>query len=196
MADRLTAGMPGPDTVLALDGGNSKTDVVLLTDRGEVIARARCGPFQPHIVGAAAAVASVGSAVEDVLRCTATGRADHLAAYLAGVDLPEETAAIREALHAKGWTDTAVVDNDTFALLRAGTERDFGVAVVCGAGINCVGVAPDGTHLRFPALGRISGDWGGGQELAEEALWWAVRAEDGRGVPTALASAALSLIHI
>ncbi|MGW2223523.1 BadF/BadG/BcrA/BcrD ATPase family protein, partial [Nonomuraea sp. NPDC001684] len=36
-------------------------------------------------------------------------------------------------------------------------------------------------------LGRISGDWGGGQGVAEEALWHAVRAEDGRGAPTALA---------
>ena len=72
-------------------------------------------------------------------------------------------------------------------MLRAGTGRGFGVAVVCGGGINCVGVAPDGTHLRFPALGRITGDWGGGEGLAEEALWWSVRAEDGRGPATALA---------
>ncbi|NDZ98148.1 ATPase, partial [Streptomyces sp. SID10116] len=32
----------------------------------------------------------------------------------------------------------------------------------------------------------ISGDWGGGGGLAEEALWFAARAEDGRGEPTAL----------
>jgi N-acetylglucosamine kinase-like BadF-type ATPase len=190
VADRLSADLPGPDTVLALDGGNSKTDVVLLTAHGEVLARARCGPFLPNVAGAVAAVGSIGSAVHEVLRCTADGRAGHLAAYMAGADLPEQTEAIRVALLARGWTDTAVVDNDTFALLRAGTERDFGVAVVCGAGINCLGVAPDGTHLRFPALGRITGDWGGGLELAEEVLWWAARAEDGRGVETALASAA------
>ena len=55
-----------------------------------------------------------------------------------------------------------MVDNDTFAVLRAGTERGWGVAVVCGAGINCVGVSPDGRHARFPALGTITGDWGGG----------------------------------
>jgi N-acetylglucosamine kinase-like BadF-type ATPase len=61
------------------------------------------------------------------------------------------------------------------------------VAVVCGAGINCVGMRPDGRTVRFPALGRISGDWGGGSGLAEEALWWAARAEDGRGEPTELA---------
>jgi len=189
VADRLSADLPDSDTVLALDGGNSKTDVVLLTAHGEVLARARCGPFLPHLVGASAAVGSIGSAVQEVLRGTADGRAGHLAAYVAGADLPEDTEAIRVALRAQDWTDTAVVDNDTFALLRAGTERDFGVAVVCGAGINCVGVAPDGTHLRFPALGRITGDWGGGLQLAEEVLWWAARAEDGRGADTALASA-------
>jgi hypothetical protein len=60
---------------------------------------------------------------------------------------------------------------------------------VCGAGINCVGVAPDGRTARFPSLGRISGDWGGGHQLGEEALWWAVRGEDGRGPRTALQEA-------
>jgi N-acetylglucosamine kinase-like BadF-type ATPase len=42
---------------------------------------------------------------------------------------------------------------------------------------------------RFPALGKVSGDWGGGYRLGEEALWWAVRAEDGRGPGTALRAA-------
>lgn len=77
--------------------------------------------------------------------------------------------------------------NDTFAILRAGVDEPRGVAVVCGAGINCVGMVPDGRTARFPAIGRISGDWGGGAGLAEEALWFAARAEDGRGEPTELA---------
>jgi N-acetylglucosamine kinase-like BadF-type ATPase len=61
------------------------------------------------------------------------------------------------------------------------------VAVVCGTGINCVGLRTDGRTARFPAVGRISGDWGGGGGLAEEALWHAARAADGRGGPTDLA---------
>ena len=83
--------------------------------------------------------------------------------------------------------------NDTFAILRAGLPsgaEPCGVAVVCGAGINCVGMTPDGRTARFPAIGKISGDWGGGGGLAEEALFFAARAEDGRGEPTALAAAA------
>ena len=74
-----------------------------------------------------------------------------------------------------------MVRNDTFAVLRAGTERTWGVAVVCGYGTNCSGVAPNGRTFRFPAFGDLSGDWGGGHDIGAAALWHAVRAEDGRG---------------
>ena len=86
----------------------------------------------------------------------------------------------------RGWARRVHVGNDTFAVLRAGTERGWGVAVTCGAGINCVGVAPDGRHARFPALGAITGDWGGGYDLGLAAVSAAARSEDGRGPRTSL----------
>jgi N-acetylglucosamine kinase-like BadF-type ATPase len=113
--------------------------------------------------------------------------AEHTSACLANADLPVEERRLEAAVHAQGWSRTTAVANDTFAILRAGVDEPRGVAVVCGAGINCVGMLPDGRTARFPAIGRISGDWGGGAGLAEEALWFAARAEDGRGEPTALA---------
>jgi N-acetylglucosamine kinase-like BadF-type ATPase len=115
--------------------------------------------------------------------------AEHTSACLANADLPVEERRLEAAVQALGWARTTRVANDTFAILRAGVDEPRGVAVVCGAGINCVGMLPDGRTARFPALGRISGDWGGGSGLAEEALWYAARAEDGRGGPTALATA-------
>ena len=91
-----------------------------------------------------------------------------------------------------GWSATSTVVNDTFAVLRAGVDDDgdhWGIGIVCGAGINCVGVAPDGRTTRFLALGELSGDWGGGGALGPLALWWAIRAEDGRGPETELRTA-------
>jgi N-acetylglucosamine kinase-like BadF-type ATPase len=79
-----------------------------------------------------------------------------------------------------------IVGNDTFALLRAGTERGWGVAIVCGAGINCLGVAPDGRNTRFLSLGAISGDWGGGYDVGLAGVSAAARSEDGRGSATSL----------
>ena len=63
--------------------------------------------------------------------------------------------------------------------------------VICGTGINGVAVRADGATARVLALGHISGDWGGSSGLAEEVLWYAARAEDGRGRPTALRDALL-----
>src|SRR5207247_4438196 len=52
--------------------------------------------------------------------------------------------------------------------------------------INCVGVAPDGRHARFPALGPTTGDWGGGYDVGVAAVSAAARSEDGRGPRTSL----------
>jgi N-acetylglucosamine kinase-like BadF-type ATPase len=105
---------------------------------------------------------------------------------MSGVDFPSEEQELREAIEERGWANRTGVDNDTFAVLRAGTERGWGVAVVCGSGINCVGVSSDGRHARFPALGQITGDWGGGSDVGHAALYSAVRSQDGRGPQTTL----------
>ncbi|MER6952169.1 BadF/BadG/BcrA/BcrD ATPase family protein [Nonomuraea sp. NPDC000554] len=177
--------------VLAVDGGNSKTDVAVVADDGEVLATGRSGPFAPQSDGVAAAVDEVEEAVRQAVAGASPGGCvdagfDHVAAYLAGADLPVEEEALAREFAARGFGPDIVVRNDTFALLRAGASAPWGVAVVCGAGINAVGVAPTGEVARFPALGRLSGDWGGGLGVAEEALWHAIRAEDGRGPATTL----------
>ncbi len=109
--------------------------------------------------------------------------------YLSGLDLPREVSAYTAALEGLGWPGKLLVDNDVFALLRAGTQQPDAVAVVCGTGINAVGRRADGATVRFPALGSISGDWGGGHGLGQEALWHAARHADGRGEPTTLTAA-------
>ncbi|MER6457460.1 N-acetylglucosamine kinase [Streptomyces sp. NPDC059688] len=181
-------GLTAPETarVLAVDAGNSKTDVAVVTAAGEVLATARGGGFRPPVVGVAAALDALAEPVARAFADAGVTSVDHVSACLANADLPVEEEQLATALRARGWGPAVEVRNDTFAILRAGVSEPRGVAVVCGAGINCVGMRPDGRTARFPAIGRISGDWGGGWGLAEEALWHAARAEDGRGGPTAL----------
>lgn len=181
-------------SVVAIDAGNSKTDVALIGEDGTVLSSARGGGFQPPAVGVEAAIdvlaAALARAVAELPDTGgAFGASAHVSACLANADLPVEEAELAAALEARGWGSSVEVRNDTFAILRAGVDEPRGVAVVCGAGINCVGMTPDGRTARFPAIGRISGDWGGGSGLAEEALWFAARAEDGRGEPSELARA-------
>jgi N-acetylglucosamine kinase-like BadF-type ATPase len=197
--------------VLAIDGGNSKSDLALVAGDGTPLATVRGPGMAGHLsldekLGVLATL--IGRAQRQAGR-PGSPVARHLSACVANADLPEEEEEMAAALRARGWSETTAVFNDTFAVLRAGLvtpgtagpspgppgwagppgPRHWGVAVTCGAGINCVGVAPDGRTAGFLALGDISGDWGGGSGLGLAALWWAIRAEDGRGPETGLRGA-------
>jgi N-acetylglucosamine kinase-like BadF-type ATPase len=176
--------------VVAVDGGNSKTDVALVNADGSVLALVRGPLSSPQHLGVDGALAVVEGLLMEAEREAQlgddAGRAQVATLLMAGVDFPGEEDAVRNAVEKRGWAQSVHVGNDTFAVLRAGTERGWGVAVTCGAGINCVGVAPDGRQARFPALGAITGDWGGGYDLGLAAVSAAARSEEGRGPRTTL----------
>jgi N-acetylglucosamine kinase-like BadF-type ATPase len=180
-----------PPVVLAVDGGNSKTDLALVRADGELLALVRGPQSSPHHLGLEGCLGVLDALLDDALAQAGLTRANGAVAevaelLLAGVDFPAEERDLEEAVRGRGWAARTSVRNDTFAVLRAGTERGWGIAVVCGAGINCVGVAPDGRHARFPSLGSITGDWGGGFDVGLAAVSAAARSEDGRGPRTSL----------
>jgi len=180
--------------VLAIDGGNSKTDLALLRSDGSLVAFARGPLSSPHHLGVDGCLAVLTRLLDTACDEAGLGLTDGpvvevAEVLLAGLDLPVEEETFHRLLDRRKWATRSVVGNDTFALLRAGTERGWGVAVVCGAGINCVGVGPDGRHARFAALGATTGDWGGGIDVGLAALSAAARSQDGRGPSTALEQA-------
>src|SRR5579859_6369326 len=201
---------PAMHTVLAIDGGNIKTDVALVAGDGRLLSLVRGGTSSPHALGFPQSVELLSSLVADAHALSApagdgpgasggaTGEraggdgsaagqiADIARVLLAGADLPEEVETLEHGLGALGWAPRLVVENDTLALLRTGTDRGWGVAVVCGGGINAVGLGPDGREVRYPSLGAITGDWGGGYDVGISALFAAARSADGRGAQTAL----------
>jgi N-acetylglucosamine kinase-like BadF-type ATPase len=180
MTQRLLVGM---------DGGNSKTDVILARETGEVLARVLgqgTNPLRDGVDGTARQLRRlVASALEEA-GLAATSPIAVASCYLANVDLPEEEVEMHETLAGLGIAAEIEVRNDTIAVLKAGSTRGWGVAVVAGAGINAAGLRPDGSQERFLGIGPLSGDWGGGQWIAVSGIGAAVRAADGRGPATGL----------
>jgi N-acetylglucosamine kinase-like BadF-type ATPase len=176
---------------LAVDGGNSKTDLALVSQQGEALALVRGPRSTPQYLGAEGCLDVLEGLLENALHEAGIVRrngpvAGVAALLLAGVDFRSDEEELEAAAAARGWAEKTVVENDTFAVLRAGTDRGWGIAVVCGSGINCVGVAPDGRHARFPSLGAITGDWGGGYDVGLAGVVAAARSEDGSGPKTSL----------
>ncbi len=144
------------------------------------------------MMGIDAAMDAVGEAIATAL--LDAGIADpafplcELGVYcLAGIDLPIDEERLAPAIALRGWSGSDILRNDTFAVSRAGASSGWGIGVVCGTGLNCAGVGPDGATVRFPALAELSGDFApGGSWLGIRALGLALRASDGRGPPTSL----------
>jgi N-acetylglucosamine kinase-like BadF-type ATPase len=196
MSDRAAraaaAGGAEAPVVLAIDGGATKTDALLVSARGTVLGRATTGPSNHQMIGLDGALDALGeviaAAAADAGRDGAPLPVCELGVYcLAGIDLPVDDARLGPAIAGRRWTGTDLLRNDTFAVSRAGTSAGWGIGVVCGTGLNCAGVGPDGASVRFPSLAELSGDFApGGAWLGMRALGLALRAGDGRGVPTLL----------
>jgi N-acetylglucosamine kinase-like BadF-type ATPase len=173
--------------VLAVDGGNSKTDVAVVDREGGLLAAVR-GPTSSHqAVGLTAGLERLAGQVADATARAGLDRRPQLAVYtLAGADTKADLRRLSRALTDRGFAERDVIRNDAFGALRAGTDRGWGVVVICGQGVNAAGVAPNGRTFRLDALGEISGDWGGGTDVGWQGLAGAVRARDGRGPRTRL----------
>jgi N-acetylglucosamine kinase-like BadF-type ATPase len=182
--DGLGAAGDGAESmVIGVDAGNSKTELVVVRLDGVPIAYVRGPGTNAHGRGAEGCVADIGRLVA---RAAVATPAEHGAFFLCGVDIPEDVADVSAVVARTGWVRGSTVDNDSFALLRAGSDAADVVAVVCGAGINCVGRGGDGHIARYPSLGWETGDWGGSVMLGQDVLFHAARAEDGRGRPSVL----------
>jgi N-acetylglucosamine kinase-like BadF-type ATPase len=177
--------------ILAADGGNSKSDVALVGADGRLLGAVRGPGASHHRAGVEGATRMLEALILDAWQDAGLDPPERPLAEvgvwcLAGLDLPADDQALAPAIAARRWAREDLLHNDVFAVLRAGSERTWGVAVVVGSGTNCAGVAPDGRQVRFPALGELSGDWGGGEDIGIAAVGAALRGEDGRGPRTAL----------
>lgn len=183
---------PGPRraAILAVDGGNSKTDVALVAADGSLLAALR-GPTTSHqqvgLDAGADRLAALIAEARAMAGLAPDGPPADVGVYaLAGADTPGDARRLLASFVARHLAASGLVINDAFAPIRAGSSRGWGIALICGSGINAAGIAPGGRTARLAALGGISGDWGGGGDVGLAALGAAVRARDGRGPRTAL----------
>src|SRR6185295_17115934 len=106
---------------VAVDGGNSKTDVVVGDASGRVHATVRGPGSSPHNLGLPGSLELldrlVGTALDGISRAAVA----QASVFIAGADLPIEVERLTTAVGKLGWAPRTTVDNDTFALLRTGT---------------------------------------------------------------------------
>jgi N-acetylglucosamine kinase-like BadF-type ATPase len=171
--------------VLGLDAGGTKTVCLLADAEGRVIAEAR-GP------GAnlqAAGELAVEKVLHDVME-SAIGDRDvapsAICLGIAGVDRPDDLAAVRAIMRRIGYKARVVVVNDALVALEAGAPGAPGVVIVSGTGSIAYGRNAAGESARAGGWGYVLGDEGSGYWIGRAALRAVLREADQRGPATAL----------
>lgn len=183
--------------VLGVDAGASKTFALVTDDEGHILGFGQGGPGNHQAVGLEPALAEIRQACEEALTQAGTSPPVDFGFFgLAGADLPVDFALLTPAIEGLNLARRVRIKNDTMVALRAGLKRRWGVAVICGTGFNAGGIGPDGREVQLPGLGALSGDWGGGGDIAQEVIRLICRAWDGRGQPTALTEMVLAALEL
>lgn len=170
--------------VVGVDGGTTKT-IALVADRaGHVLGAARGGGSNWTGADVEIPMSVVAEVVRQALR-EADVQPEEVALAmfgLAGADWPEDHVRRQAYLERSGLARRVVVKNDSFVGLRAGTRLPYGVATVAGTGTNTAVIAPDGREWAFGYYALH----GGAGDIYRDVVDAVLRAEDGRGSPTAL----------
>jgi glucosamine kinase len=174
---------------IGVDGGGSRTRVLVGTAEGEVLASAD-GPKSAVTPGetdrsadviaelvtrALSEIALPGAVFPRVLYCGVAG---------AGRD--EERRALHAALDAKELAEEVVIDSDGLIALYDALDDRAGILLVAGTGSIAYGRSPAGEIVRCGGWGPVFGDEGSGGWIGRKALGIVTASSDGREPPTAL----------
>ena len=177
------------EIVIGVDGGGSRTRVIVGTAEGEVLSTAE-GPKSAVTPGEAQRSADViGDLVTQALGEIALPGAVFprvLYCGVAGTGRDEERRALHAALDEKELAEEVVVDSDGLIAMYDALEDRAGILLVVGTGSIAYGRSPAGEIVRCGGWGPVFGDEGSGGWIGRKALGIVAASSDGREPPTAL----------
>jgi N-acetylglucosamine kinase-like BadF-type ATPase len=181
--------------VLGIDAGGTKTVCLLADETGLVLAEGRGGGANLQSAGELEVEKVLHTVMEAALAGT-EGRPAAICLGIAGVDRPDDAAAVRGIMRRIGFHTRTLVVNDALVALVAGAGTEPGVVVVAGTGSIAYGRNADGQAARSGGWGYLLGDEGGGFWIGRAALSAVVRQFDGRGPSTVLTEMVLAYMRL
>ena len=156
---------------IAIDGGGTKTEYLLLDGEFEVVERTFGGASNhEHVPGGFAGVKrefeeTIGAllARHDL---TAADIRD-VVAGLSGADNRGQIAVLEGILHDMGFA-RVMVCNDGYLPVKTACENGVGIAYNCGTGVCCTSIDSKGKMTKTGGLEEWAGDAGGGTWILQQ----------------------------
>jgi N-acetylglucosamine kinase-like BadF-type ATPase len=191
--------------VLGIDGGGSKTVCILMDETGQVLGRGESGASNYQSIGTQAALQAIVSAIDNAAveaEVTDNIRVRGICLGLAGVGRAEDIEVVKglvvqlhnnnllsvswDLIDRNSHDSNIVICNDALIALVGGVGYPVGIVVAAGTGSIVFGRNQQGDIKRVGGWGYILGDEGTAYKIAVAGMQAALKAYDGREVPTNL----------
>jgi len=177
------------EIVIGVDGGGSRTRVLVGTAEGEVLATMD-GPKSAvspgHAAHSAEVIADLVARALSEIAQPGTVFPRVLYCGVAGTGREEERRALHAALDAKELAEEVIIDSDGLIAMYDAFEDRAGILLVVGTGSIAYGRSPAGETVRCGGWGPTFGDEGSGGWIGKRALGIVAASSDGREPATAL----------
>lgn len=174
--------------IIGVDVGGTKTEAIVMDFAGNVLARTTVGCGNWENIGLDAARVLYADVVQRVLAIAGVP-ATAIVAHgwgVAGLDWPSDRARILPLVEPLVPHASAVIVNDAFLPLRAGSRFAYGIGVIAGTGSTVAGIGVDGQQYRTFGMGGLWGDFDGAYGLVYAAIQQLAVAHYKNHAPTVL----------
>lgn len=186
------------DLVAGVDGGGSKTRLILadtdghqladVTGAGSAMAPGRADQSAEIIGGLLRRALNEASMLDDKVKLLVAG--------VAGVGRPAEARALTAALEDLELADEVLVEGDGDIALSDAFGQGAGIILIAGTGSIAHGRSPSRVQARCGGWGPSFGDEGSGAWIGRKALAIVASAADGREPTTELTGAILTAAQL
>lgn len=172
--------------VFGVDGGGTKTHVIIANEQSDTLSEAFSGPANYQTCGLDIAYNSIDEAINKALDKAGITKKDlsYGVFGLSGADEQIDFEQLKPLCKKIAGDVPHEVMNDTWIGLRSGAS--YGVVSICGTGAGHAGLNEKGEHLILRNMDYILGNRGGGEEIQEDALHYAFRSYEGTHTKTRL----------
>lgn len=184
---------------VAIDGGGTKTEYLLLGGQFQVTGRYLGGCVNHDLLpdGWNGTLKELQTGIQTLLEANHV-RLDDLAdvvAGLSGVDTRSDQKQADGCMRAIG-VKRFLICNDGFLPVKAECPGGYGISYNCGTGVCCAGINEEGQLAKIAGLDEWSGDAGGGRWIVTNVFLAIYEARILRGEETPLASAYQALLSL
>ena len=174
--------------VVGVDGGGTKTELVLIDRSGNIIGRERGGTSNYQVIGGEKLKAELLGCLTRLMNHTnvPSHKIDRVFLGLAGAGRESDRKEITNLFNDTDFNEKVIVDSDAVVALAGAFGTAPGIIVISGTGAICFGMNHEGKVVRSGGWGYLLGDEGSGYFIGREALIAALKDFDGRGEKTNL----------